>query len=89
MSPRLIRALPVRVIHLRIPIILAPIGSLQDFEPGGGATAARGATEFGMISILSSACEPGLEAVARAVEDKPKTCQLYVRGGDSHVDKLI
>ena len=28
---------------LRIPVFLAPIGSLQDLDPGGGATAARAA----------------------------------------------
>ncbi|MEM7253312.1 MAG: alpha-hydroxy acid oxidase [Pseudomonadota bacterium] len=76
-------------LNLRIPVILAPIGSLQDFEPGGGATAARGATDFGVVSMLSSACEPGLEAVAEAVGDKQKTFQLYVRGDANYVDDMI
>ncbi len=76
-------------LKLRIPVILAPIGSLQDFEPGGGATAAIGATDFGVVSMLSSACEPGLEAVAEAVAGKQKTFQLYVRGDADHVDDTI
>src|SRR5580692_6042683 len=28
---------------LRIPVLLAPVGSLESFEPGGGATVAKGA----------------------------------------------
>ena len=32
---------------LRIPVVLCPIGSMQDLDPGGGATAARSAAEFG------------------------------------------
>ncbi|MEE9316686.1 MAG: alpha-hydroxy-acid oxidizing protein, partial [Rhodospirillales bacterium] len=51
---------------LRIPVLLAPIGSLQDLHPEGGAESARGAAEFGVISILSSVCHPGLEKVAEA-----------------------
>lgn len=40
--------------RLPIPVLLAPIGSLQDFDLGGGATAARAANGFGVMSILSS-----------------------------------
>src|ERR1700736_2914810 len=32
---------------LRIPVLLAPVASLQVFEPAGGATVAKAATEFG------------------------------------------
>jgi glycolate oxidase len=67
---------------LRLPVILAPIGSLQDFAPGGGEAPARAAAAFGVLHMLSSACAPGLEAVARCV-DYPKIYQLYVRG-DAH-----
>ena len=67
-------------IPLRIPVVLAPIGSLQDFDPGGGATTARAAIDYGVVSMLSSACEPGLEEVARAAAGGPKIFQLYVRG---------
>src|SRR5439155_1574486 len=31
---------------LRLPIMLAPVGSIETFTPGGAATAARGATTF-------------------------------------------
>ena len=52
---------------LRIPVFLAPIGSLQDLEPGGGATAARAANRFGTACMLSSRTEPGLEALTGAM----------------------
>ncbi len=73
---------------LRIPVFLAPIGSLQDLEPGGGATAARSANRFGTASMLSSSSEPGLEAVAEASEG-PNIFQLYVRGDRAWVDDHI
>jgi len=71
---------------LRIPVVLCPIGSMQDLDPGGGATAARAAAEFGTTSLLSSVCEPGLEAVAEAAPGENRIYQLYVRGDDAWVD---
>src|SRR5436305_12308354 len=44
--------------QLRIPVLCAPVGSLQVFEPGGGATVAAAAHEFGNAMILSSVSEP-------------------------------
>lgn len=73
---------------LRIPVFLAPIGSLQDLEPGGGATAARAANRFGTASMLSSQSAPGLEDVAQA-SDGPNVFQLYVRGDRAWVDDRI
>ena len=71
---------------LRIPVVLAPIGSLQDLHPDGGAGAARAAAEFGTISMLSSVCKPGLEKVAEAAPGENRIFQLYVRGGDAWID---
>ncbi len=77
---------------LRLPVVLAPIGSLQDIVPGGGEAPTRAAHRFGAIHMLSSVCEPGLEAVA-ACNDHPKIFQLYVRGDeawiDSHIERAI
>lgn len=72
-------------VDLRIPVVMAPIGSLESFDPGGGATVAKAAAEFGSINILSSACLPGLEDVAAAA-DNAMIYQLYVRGDDDWVD---
>jgi isopentenyl diphosphate isomerase/L-lactate dehydrogenase-like FMN-dependent dehydrogenase len=72
-------------LKLRIPVLLAPIGSLESFEEGGGATAAKAAHAFGTINIQSSVSKPGLEETAKAAPN-PKIFQLYVRGDDSFVD---
>ena len=71
---------------LRIPVLLAPVGSLESFEPGGGATVAKASTEFGNGMILSCVSEPGLEATAEAAGDGFKIFQLYVFGNDDWVD---
>lgn len=73
---------------LAIPCLLAPIGSLQMFEEGGGATAARAAGEFGVMSIASSVCTPDIEEIA-AASDAPKVYQLYVRGDADWVDAIV
>ena len=70
---------------LRIPVALAPVGSLESFDPGAGAAVARAAGQFGVAMLLSSVSQPGLEAVA-AASTGPKIFQLYVRGDDGFVD---
>ena len=72
----------------RIPVFLAPIGSLQDLEPGGGVTTARGAAAFGVPMMLSSASQPGLEATAAATAGA-KIYQLYVRADADEVDATL
>ena len=73
---------------LRIPVMFAPIGSVESFTPGGGATAAQASAEFGVPQMLSSACNPGLEATAKAA-DNFRIFQLYVRGDDAFVDDHV
>src|SRR5512145_2430021 len=73
---------------LRIPVMLAPIGSIETFAAGGGATAAEASARFGVPQMLSSACNPGLEAVAKAA-DNFRIFQLYVRGDDAWVDEHV
>ena len=72
--------------RLRLPVVLAPVGSLQSFEPGGGATAARAAERYGTGMMLSSVSDPGLEAVRKAAPKALAVFQLYVRGDDAFVD---
>jgi len=74
---------------MRIPVLLAPIGSLQDFVPGGGAGPTLAAERFGNMHMLSSTCVPGLEEVAGAAPDYQKIFQLYVRGDRDWVDDHI
>src|SRR5208282_5194718 len=61
---------------LRLPVMLAPVGALEAFEPGGGATVVRAAGEFGVPHMLSSVCEPGLEGVAQAAPEALRIFQL-------------
>ncbi|GAB4236950.1 MAG: alpha-hydroxy acid oxidase [Methyloligellaceae bacterium] len=74
--------------RLELPVILAPIGSLQDLVEGGGTVPTRAAARFGCLHMLSSVCAPGLEEVARAA-DHPKIFQIYVRGDAQWVDELV
>jgi isopentenyl diphosphate isomerase/L-lactate dehydrogenase-like FMN-dependent dehydrogenase len=78
---------------LRIPVLCAPVGSLQVFDPGGGATVAEATLTFGNGMILSSVSEPGLDKTAEAAGDGFTIFQLYVRGDaqwvDDHVRRAI
>ena len=74
--------------ELVIPVMLAPIGSLQVFAEGGGATSAIAAAEAGILSIASSVCTPNLEEIA-AASDAAKIYQLYVRGDEKWVDDIV
>ena len=73
---------------LALPVVLAPIGSLQVFDALGGAAAAWAAEAAGIMSFASSVCEPSLEAIA-AASTAPKVYQLYVRGDEDWVDDIV
>ena len=73
---------------VRLPVMLAPVGSVESFTPGGGATSAKVSGAFGVPHMLSSACNPGLEATAAAA-DNYRVFQLYVRGDDTFVDDHV
>jgi isopentenyl diphosphate isomerase/L-lactate dehydrogenase-like FMN-dependent dehydrogenase len=73
---------------VRLPVMLAPVGSVESFTPGGGATSAKASGAFGVPHMLSSACNPGLEATAAAA-DNYRIFQLYVRGDDAFVDDHV
>ena len=72
----------------RLPVALAPIGSLESFEAGGGATAVRAAAAFGVPAFISSVTMPGLEESAAAAAGT-KVFQLYVRGDQNWVDDHV
>jgi glycolate oxidase len=73
---------------LRLPVMLAPIGSLQAFEKGGGLTAARAAETFGIMKMLCSACTPDFETVARESAGA-KIYQFYVLGSEDWMMDII
>ncbi|HXL13618.1 MAG TPA: alpha-hydroxy acid oxidase [Bradyrhizobium sp.] len=74
---------------LRLPVLLAPVGALESFDPGGAASVARGAGSFGAAHMLSSVSQPGLENVAAAAPDALRIYQLYVRGDDAFVEDHV
>ncbi|MGE3270820.1 MAG: alpha-hydroxy acid oxidase [Chloroflexota bacterium] len=73
---------------LRIPAILAPIGSLQLFDPEGAVASTKAATEFGIMHAISSVTQPALEETAAAT-DTPKIFQLYVHGDMDWVADIL
>ncbi len=73
---------------LRIPVVLAPVGSLQVFDPEGGIASTKAAAEFGISHVLSSVTEPSLEDVMGSV-DYPKMFQLYVHGDWGWIEDII
>ncbi|MGI9148933.1 MAG: alpha-hydroxy acid oxidase [Chloroflexota bacterium] len=73
---------------LRIPAILAPIGSLQVFDPEGALTSTRASTEFGIMHCVSSVTQPALEETAAATPT-PKIFQLYVQGDTKWTEEIV
>ena len=73
---------------LRIPVLLAPIGSLESFEPGGGVTVAKAAGASEVAMMISSVTTLRLEDIA-AAGTGPKIYQLYVRGDDDWVAERV
>ncbi len=75
--------------RLRLPVMIAPVGALEIFDPNSGAAVAHGAGQFGAAHMLSSVSEPGLEATAKAAPDALRIFQLYVRGDDAFVEDTV
>ncbi len=71
---------------LRLPVLLAPVGSLESFEAGGAKTVAEAAAAFGVAICVSSVTQPGLEETAKGAAEGRRIFQLYVRGDDDFVD---
>ena len=74
--------------RLRIPVMLAPIGSLQIMTPEGAVAVARAAHEFGTLNFVSSVTQPSLEETAAATPH-PKIFQLYVQGDMKWIETLL
>jgi glycolate oxidase len=73
---------------IRIPVMLAPIGSLQSITPEGGVAVAKAAEQFGTVNFVSSVTQPSLEEIA-AASSNAKIFQLYVQGDLKWVENLL
>ncbi len=74
---------------LRLPVMIAPVGALEIFDPAGAAAVVRGVGKFGAAHMLSSVSDPGLEKVAEAAPGAMRFFQLYVRGDDAFVEDYV
>jgi glycolate oxidase len=72
----------------RLPLLLSPVGSLESFDPGGGATVAKAAAEFGVPIMLSSVTKMDMEQI-KEVPGGTHIYQLYVRGDQAWVDARV
>ncbi len=73
---------------LRIPVMMAPIGSLQTITPEGGVAVAKAAAAFGTLNFVSSVTQPSLEEIG-ASTTYPKIFQLYIRGGLDWCEEIL
>jgi isopentenyl diphosphate isomerase/L-lactate dehydrogenase-like FMN-dependent dehydrogenase len=71
---------------LRIPVLMAPVGALQLFEPGGAGTVGEAARIFGNGMLVSSGTLPNLETTAQKADGALKIFQLYTRGDEDYVE---
>lgn len=74
---------------LRLPVMMAPVGALEIFDPAGAAAVTRAVGRFGAAHMLSSVSDPGLEKVAEAAPNALRIYQLYVRGDDAFVEDSV
>src|SRR5262249_61809441 len=74
---------------LRLPVVFAPVGSLESFHSAGAESVVRAAGAFGAAHMLSSVCDPGLEDLAKAAPDALRLYQLYVRGDDAWAEDQV
>ena len=74
--------------NLRLPVLLAPVGSLELFAKDAGAASAQAAGQFGIGHMLSSVCEPGMQAVSEVAPEALRMFQLYVHGDPAWVDDM-
>jgi len=74
--------------RLRIPVVLAPLGGAETFTADGALASARAGERFGVMAMISSISEPGLEAVGAATA-AATVAQIYIRGDAEWADEAI
>jgi isopentenyl diphosphate isomerase/L-lactate dehydrogenase-like FMN-dependent dehydrogenase len=74
---------------VRIPVALAPIGSIERFWEGGCAPVAEAAGAFGCPMFQSSVSGPEVEETGKCAPGGMKIFQLYVRGDHAWIEKFF
>lgn len=72
----------------RLPVALAPIGSLHTLFPDAAAAALRAAGRFGIPAFVSSVASPGPLDLAGEGQG-PKIMQLYIRDEPVEIRELV
>jgi glycolate oxidase len=75
-------------VPLRIPVMMAPVGSLHLLDPEAAVTVAKAAGEFGTMPIISGYADPGFEKVAASVKT-PLIYALHPRADMAFMDDLV
>ena len=73
---------------LRIPVMLAPMGSIQRMTPAAALAPDDAAERFGTINIVSTTTAPELEVTA-ANSAHHKCFQIYMRGDNQWLRALL
>jgi isopentenyl diphosphate isomerase/L-lactate dehydrogenase-like FMN-dependent dehydrogenase len=73
---------------LRIPVLLAPIGQMDQFADEAAWCSMRAASEFGVFNCLSSINFLTLEDAA-VLDSKRLLFQLYLQGGATWLDEYL
>lgn len=74
---------------LRMPVMLAPIGGLDDMHPEGGKAVAVGAAAGGAMYMHSYVGRSPIPDVRAASPDAELGFALYVRGDDGWIDEYV
>ena len=72
----------------RLPVLLAPVGGLEAFDPAGALPVAEAAGRFGVPVMLSSVSKVPMETV-RGATGHAAIFQLYVRDDAAWVDAQV
>ncbi|MGF7160843.1 glycolate oxidase [Rhodoligotrophos appendicifer] len=75
-------------INLRIPVMLAPVGSIALLDPAGAVAAARTAQSFGTVQIVSGFAAPDYATVARECPG-PLIYALHPRAEQPFLNELV
>src|SRR5215212_1227467 len=74
---------------IAMPVALAPIGSIERFDPNACASVADAAGSFGCPMFQSSVAKPDIEQTGKVVPNGLKIFQLYVRGDQAWVEAIF
>ncbi len=74
---------------ITMPVALAPIGSIERFDPMACVAVANAAGTFGCPMFQSSVAKPDIEETGRETPGGLKIFQLYVRGDHAWVEAFF